>query len=292
MESLIGASLIASFLAGVAALLAPCCITVLLPTYFASIFKQKATIFLMTFVYFLGLLTVFMPIGLGASFFSQVFREYHDTVFLFGGIFLILLGLTLVLGKQFSIPVKVHPKLRNSGLMSVFVLGLFSGIATTCCAPVLAGVLTLSILPGSVFIGGVYTLTYVLGMVIPLFIIALMLDKANLTQRFFAFRKTINYSFFGQKISTTISNLFSGVMFLILGFVILYLSWTNRLFSHSSYQVDINIYLAKLTKIIAGLTKPIPELVWVFLFIGLFLLILKFGISQILNLLRREGRKN
>src|SRR3989344_5818923 len=109
MDLLISASFIASFLAGIAALFAPCCITVLLPTYFASIFKQKATVFLMTFVYFLG--------------------------------------------QQFSLPFKVHPKLQRQDFISVYILGIFSAIATTCCAPVLAGVLTLAALPGSFILG-------------------------------------------------------------------------------------------------------------------------------------------
>lgn len=290
MEPLISASFIASFFAGVAALLAPCCVTVLLPTYFASIFKQKTTIFLMTFVYFLGLLAVFMPIGLGASFLSQALREYHNGIFSFGAIFLIMLGLTLILGIKISIPAPIHPKLKTAGIGPVFTLGIFSGIATTCCAPVLAGVLTLSILPGSAFLGGVYTLAYVLGMIIPLFIIATMLDRINLTQKLFIFRKNVNYSLFGQKVTVTFSSLFSGIMFFVLGFVILYLSLTNQLFSHSYYQVDINIYFAKFTKGIEIFTKLLPEFVWAVFFIGLFLIILKSGINQIKNLEKKGGK--
>ncbi|HLA03921.1 MAG TPA: cytochrome c biogenesis protein CcdA, partial [Patescibacteria group bacterium] len=245
MELLISASFIASFFAGVAALFAPCCVTVLLPTYFASIFKQRSTIFLMTFVYFLGLLVVFMPIGLGASAVTQLFNAYHNIIFTVGSLFLILLGLTLVLGFQFSFPAIVHPQLKNSGFLSVFVLGVFSGIATTCCAPVLAGVLTLAALPASFLLGGAYTLAYVLGMVIPLFVLSMLLDKNKFTQKFFAFRKTVSYSLFGKKIRLTWSNLFSGVMFLVLGVVIAYLALTNNLVTHASYQIDINIYLTR-----------------------------------------------
>src|SRR3990172_8514397 len=98
MDLILSASFIASFFAGVAALFAPCCISVLLPTYFASVFKTKRTVFLMTFIYFLGLLAVFIPIGLGATFLSQLFREYHNLIFIGGGIFLFSLGATLVLG--------------------------------------------------------------------------------------------------------------------------------------------------------------------------------------------------
>src|SRR3989338_7835391 len=267
MDLLISASFIASFFAGIAALFAPCCITVLLPSYFASIFKQKATVFLMTFVYFLGILTIFLPIGLGVSLLTQIFSQYHDVIFLVGGVFLLFLGMTLLLGQQFSLPFSVHPELKRQDFISVYVLGIFSAIATTCCAPVLAGVLTLSMLPGSVFLGGVYTLAYVLGMVLPLFLIALFLDKVDFTKKFFAFRKSISYTVLGQKISLTFANLFSGLMFLILGIIIIYLARTSQLTSHSSYQMTLNIYLSKFIKFIGSFTKVVPEVVWGIIFV-------------------------
>ena len=291
MDLLISASFIASFFAGVAALFAPCCITVLLPTYFASIFKQKATVFLMTFVYFLGLLAIFLPLGLGVSFLTQIFSQYHDTIFLLGSVFLIFLGLSLLLGKQFALPMKAHPTLNSYDMGSIFVLGIFSAIATTCCAPVLAGVLTLSALPGSFALGGIYTLSYVLGMVVPLFIIASFLDKVDFTHKFFVFRKTLSYNIFNQEIRMTFANLISGLMFLILGLVILYLARTSQLISHSSYQLTINLYLTKFIGFIGAFTQIIPESVWAVLFVVLFLAITKLAINQIKHLRKtKEGR--
>ena len=287
MELLISASFIASFFAGVAALFAPCCVTVLLPTYFASIFKQRSTIFLMTFVYFLGLLAVFMPIGLGASAITQLFSQYHNIIFTFGSLFLILLGLTLVLGFQFSFPTLVHPQLKNSGFLSVFVLGVFSGTATTCCAPVLAGVLALAALPASFLLGGAYTLAYVLGMVIPLFVLSMLLDKNKFTQKFFIFRKTVSYSVFGNKIRLTLSNLFSGVMFLILGVVIAYLALTNNLVTHASYQISINVYLTRFIQFVGTYTKIIPEPVWAIIFFVIFLAIVAKSLKEFF-----KSRKN
>ena len=288
MDLLISASFIASFFAGIAALFAPCCITVLLPTYFASIFKQKATVFLMTFVYFLGILTVFLPLGLGVSFLTQIFSQYHDTIFLVGGIFLIFLGMSLLLGRQFSLPFSVHPKLKRQDFVSVYILGIFSAIATTCCAPVLAGVLTLSALPGSFILGGAYTLAYVLGMVLPLFIIASFLDKVDFTQKFFAFRKSLSYSVLGQKIHLTFANLFSGLMFLSLGVIIIYLAKTSQLTSHSSYQITLNIYLTKFIKLISNFTKLIPEIVWALIFIGIAVFITYFAVKQFISLKKRR----
>jgi cytochrome c biogenesis protein CcdA len=291
MELLVSASFIAAFFAGVAALFAPCCVTVLLPTYFASIFKQRSTIFLMTFVYFLGLLVIFMPIGFGVSAITQIFSAYHNVIFYIGSIFLIILGLIMVLGLQFSFPVLVHPQLKNSNFISVFVLGVFSGIATTCCAPVLAGVLALAALPNSLLLGGAYTLAYVLGMVIPLFILSMLLDKKKFTQNFFAFRKTVSYQIFGKKIRLTLSNLLSGAMFLILGIIILYLSFTNNLITHASYQIDINIYLTRVVQFIGRYTKIIPEPVWAIIFFLIFLVITLKSASEFLKNRTSQAKK-
>ncbi len=284
MELLISASFIAAFIAGIAALFAPCCVTILLPTYLASIFKQRSTVFLMTFIYFLGLLTVFLPIGLGAVFITQFFSSYHSLIFSIGAVFLIFLGTFLLLGQQFSLPFSVHPELKRASVGSVFTLGIFSGVATTCCAPVLAGVLTLAALPGSFLLGGAYTLSYVLGMVVPLFILATVLDRGKFTKKFFAFRRSVSYSLFGKQVRLTLSNLFSGAMFLILGIIILTLARTNGLTSHASYQVSINIYLTKFIQFISIYTKFIPEPLWALIFVSIFLILTKIALGQLKNI--------
>ncbi len=292
MNLLVSASFIAAFFAGVAALFAPCCITVLLPTYLASIFKQKTKVFLMTFVYFLGLLVVFIPLGLGVTALSTLFSSYHNIIYSIGAIFLIFLGLSLLLGRQFSIPFSVHPQLKRYDFPSVFILGIFSAFATVCCAPVLAGVLALSILPGSVFLGVAYVLAYVLGMVLPLFLIAAFLDKINFTQKFFVFRKVVSYKLLGQKIFLPFSNLFAGLMFFILGIIILFLSQENSLTTHAAYQATLNVFTAKLVDSISVFTRIIPQPVWALVFVGIFLLIVRIAIKEFVDVIKNKGGEN
>ena len=284
MDLFFSASIIAAFIAGVAALFAPCCITVLLPAYFASVFREKYKVFLMTFIFFLGILAVFLPIGLGAAALGQFFSRYHNQIFGIGGVFLVILGLFLIFGKHLSLPWKANPVLRRHNAVSIFVLGIFSGIATTCCAPVLAGVLSLSVLPGSVIWGGIYALSYVFGMVAPLFLVSLFLDKINFTKKITTvFYRQIEYSFLGNKFRATISQLISGIAFLAMGLLILYLSLTNRLFAHSSYQTDINIFLTKILGAMAGFTRAIPESVWAILLLVAVAVIVKITIKQLKN---------
>jgi cytochrome c biogenesis protein CcdA len=257
MSLLITTSLIVSFIAGLAALFAPCCITVLLPSYLGSIFREKRQVILMTLVFFFGILTVFLPLGLGVSVLAVIFREYHNFIFTIGGLFLTGLGLSILLQKKFSLPFHVNPTLKEHNAASVYVLGIFSGIATTCCAPVLAGALALAALPGSIFWGGLYTVMYVLGMVSPLFLIAVFLDKVDFTKRLMRVRKPWEYSFFGRKVSITISDLVAGVMFLGMGLLIIYLAFMKDLTVNSDYQIRLNLYFAQLTAVVNEFLKNI-----------------------------------
>ena len=268
MDVLVGTSLIAAFVAGVAALFAPCCISVLLPSYLGNIFKEKYKIFFMTFVFFLGMLTVFLPIGLGASVLAQLFSRYHNIIFIVGGVFLMLLGLSMLFGKTFTTPVIVRDSFKKY-VSSIYLLGIFSAIATTCCAPVLAGVLALSVASGTIVWGAIYTLAYVVGMTLPLFVIALFLDKYNLTERIANAKKTVALHVGSFKWRITISELISGIIFLGMGGYITYLAFSNNLYSHSDYQLDMNLYSAKFLNYIKGFIGFLPEYVWAALFIGL-----------------------
>lgn len=259
MDLLVTSSLVAAFLAGVAALFAPCCITVLLPTYLASIFKEKRTVFFMTFVFFLGLLTIFLPLGLGVAGLSRLLNKYHLIVFGIGSLFLVGLGITTLLGKHFSLPFSLHPKstaVSNTG--SVYLLGVFSGVGTICCAPVLAGALALSVLPGSLFWGGIYSLAYVLGMVIPLFVIAFFLDKSQVTKKFLLFRRQFTYRLGEKEIHLRLADLISGITFVLMGLLTIYLAATNKLAQHSDYQMGINMLVANVTNRITAWLGSIP----------------------------------
>ncbi len=275
MEILIGASLIAAFIAGTAALFAPCCITVLLPSYLGSVFRQKKTVFLMTFLFSLGMFAVFLPLGLGAAGLGQLFRQNHNFLFVLGGLFVLVMGISVLTGIHFSLPFSIKNRnMKVKGAGSVFVLGIFSAFATLCCAPVLAGVIALSALPGSLFWGGMYSLVYVLGMAVPLFLIALFLDKANITEKITVFRKNFSYSIAGRQVNIFLADIISGVTFFLMGILILYLAATGQLaMSPGGYQMAINIYSAKFTNFLSQYLGQAPAIIWVAAVAGLVALI-------------------
>ena len=283
METIISTSLIAAFIAGIAALFAPCCITVLLPSYFSSIFSTRRKVFLMTFVFFLGILTVFLPLGLGFSMLGQFLGHYHRIIFIIIGTALLVLGVLLLFGKRLPMPksLRLKPELTGSeNAWTVYLLGIFSGIATTCCAPVLAGALALSVLPGSFVWGIVYTLAYVLGMVTPLFILSAALDRSKLTDRFLGARKPIEFALFGKTVRVRISDLIAGATFTIMGALTLYWALTNQLTMSSMLQVDINIYLTQLNNTLDRFIGWIPQYAWAVLFVGLFAYLVFLAIKQ------------
>lgn len=284
MDLLVGTSLVAAFIAGVAALFAPCCITVLLPSYLGSIFRERRTVFLMTFVFFLGILAVFLPLGFGSAAFGQFLSKNHTLIFALGGTALLLLGASLLTGRHLSLPFRVNPTLRQHNAGSVFLLGVFSGVATTCCAPVLAGVLALAALPGSVFWGVLYTVAYVLGMVAPLFLLAAALDTPAATKRLMALRKPLAYRLGRFPVRLSLTDAISGAVFVAMGILTLWLAATNRLAVHSAYQVNLNILVTKLLRSVNGAVTAIPEAGWAVL-ISLALVGLTW---RVLHLLKKE----
>lgn len=281
MDTLASTSILAAFIAGVAALFAPCCITVLLPSYLGSVFKERYRVVLMTFVFFLGILAVFLPIGLGATALAQLFSRYHNVIFTAGGLMLAILGILLLLGKNMSLPSFVHPSVKKYGVASIFVLGIFSAIATTCCAPVLAGVLALSMVSGSIFWGAVYTLSYVLGMVAPLFFIAAFLDKIDFTKKFTALRRPRALKIGNTEWRFNLAETIAGIVFLGMGAYIVYLAWTGQLAMHSGYQLTINIWVARAVQAARSFTQAVPETVWAILVVLAVAFLAKIAIHQL-----------
>ncbi|MGY2746080.1 cytochrome c biogenesis CcdA family protein [Arthrobacter sp. UYCu723] len=82
MEDLLfGGTLLTAFLGGLVALLAPCCVSVMLPAYLATGFRRRTGILAATFVFAAGVATVIVPIGLGATFLVSLVSGQHVLVF-------------------------------------------------------------------------------------------------------------------------------------------------------------------------------------------------------------------
>ena len=177
MSLLLLAYVIVAFIAGIVALAMPCCFSVLLPSYFAQSFKQKSRRVGMTVIFSMGIATIMLPLAFGITYVGRALGTNHELIFVGGGFLMVLLGLWTLYGRgmlpRFDFPVN----LNKVNAASVYTLGMFSGAATTCCAPVLAGVLILAALSAGILEGLLIGFTYVMGMVFPLFLIALVWEK-------------------------------------------------------------------------------------------------------------------
>lgn len=226
-------SLIAAFVAGMVALFAPCCITFLLPVYLGSVFKEKEKVVLMTLVFGAGIFVTLMPAVLGVALISKALFRYHDLIYILGG--LVMIGVSLITFLGIKMPMPNFPGSEREGktdVLSIFILGIFSGITSACCAPVLIGILTLTFLSpsffGALLIGGMY----VLGMVIPLLIISIFLSGK--VSKMTLLRKPLKeVTLFGKAYVVILSNLIASIVFLITGLAALGLTVTGRLSAES-----------------------------------------------------------
>jgi len=178
-ELLFSTTILASFLGGVVALLAPCCVSVMLPAYFASSFRSRTHIVAMTMVFAVGVGTVILPIGLGATALSRLISGHHTLVFSIGGAAMTLGGMAMLAGWKFMLPIPTMRGRSDAGIGSVYSLGFFSGVASSCCAPVLAGVAAMSAATASFLPAMLVGVTYVFGMVAPMAVLALVWDRRD-----------------------------------------------------------------------------------------------------------------
>lgn len=221
-------SLIAAFAGGVVALFAPCCISFLLPAYLGSVVKEKEKVILMTLVFGAGIFVVMMPAVLGVAALSKALFVYHDSIYFVGGIVMLLSAAITFLGLKLPMPHLPGRDPQKADVFSIFTLGIFSGITSACCAPVLIGILTLTFLSGNFFnslaIGGMY----VLGMVMPLLFIAAFLSGK--ISGFAILRKPVtSFYFLGKERLVIMSNLIASIIFAVTGILIIYLNATGRL---------------------------------------------------------------
>jgi cytochrome c-type biogenesis protein len=263
--ALYSTSTIAAFLGGVIALAAPCCVTFLLPAYLASAFKARRALVAMTLVFGLGVAAVLLPIILGVAALSRLVSQFHNEVFLLGGLMLVLLGVWSLAGKNMALPMhRTAAFADRPTVFSIFSLGVFSGAASSCCAPVLAGVLTLSAvsssLPQAVGLG----FAYVAGMVSPLVLMALLWEHFNLSNNVIVRGRPIAIRVGERQWRVHSSNLFAGVLFLAVGSLLIVSTFMGGLEAPQS-QTRLGEWLRSVADTLVRGTTGVPDAAFVVL---------------------------
>jgi cytochrome c-type biogenesis protein len=228
-----GGSVVAAVIAGGIALFAPCCISFMLPAYFASAFQNRRLLVAMTFLFGAGVATVILPIALGASLLRQIFTDWHPYIYIAGGALLFGLAVFTLLGGQIHLPTPGRRAGGKAGPLSVYSLGVFSGITSSCCAPVLAAVIALSSVAPSFVIALGLGVAYVFGMVAPLFAISLLWERYDWRASKLLRPRSFTWRIGALKRTLSSTQLASGLLLLALGVAMLW----NGLTLKSMYRL-------------------------------------------------------
>ncbi|WP_116115357.1 cytochrome c biogenesis CcdA family protein [Austwickia chelonae] len=170
--------LLAAFLGGTLALLSPCG-ALLLPAFFAATVGTGPRLLLHGALFYAGLLTVLVPLGLGVGALGSVVATQRDTIVLVTAIVLVLLGLAQMAGLGFDAASALpgirglqESTTRRTGALKTVLLGAAGGVTGFCVGPILGAVLTLAATRGNTVAAGGLLAVYGAGMVVPLLLIA------------------------------------------------------------------------------------------------------------------------
>jgi len=244
---LFGVSLMGSFLSGVLALFAPCCITFLFPSYLGTIFKKSDKVLWYTLVFSLGLATILVPVAVGFRFIVVIFDAYHGLFYYLGALMLIIIG-WMTLGEvklpfSFSFTPKIKDK-EKIDAVSVYSLGVMSGLTSSCCAPVLLAAVTLTSLSPTILQAVVVALAYVLGIIFPLFLLSLAYERVSV--------QVVSRA---RRLVYKVFKLLGGLIFIISGVVIAVLNWQGKIVmmgQEDSVEVGVRLLVWRVSRIFSS----------------------------------------
>ncbi|MFD4401501.1 cytochrome c biogenesis CcdA family protein [Nocardia sp. NPDC058499] len=163
-----------AFLGGILSLLSPCSV-MLLPAFFAYAFSDPATLVARTGVFYLGLITSLVPLGVFAGTVGAFLNENRSLLLTLVACVVILFGVIQLAG----IPIPGLSRTSRPGgdagrAWTVYVLGTAYGVAGVCTGPILGSVLMIAAVGASPAYGAILLAVYAAGMALPLLVLALV----------------------------------------------------------------------------------------------------------------------
>ncbi|MCM3658868.1 cytochrome c biogenesis CcdA family protein [Agromyces mediolanus] len=166
---------------GILTLLSPCSV-MLLPAFFAYAFTTPGRLMTRTGVFYLGLVTTLVPIGVLAGTVGAFVSANRVLLVTIAAVVVIVLGLVQLIGIPLPAFTRAQPGDVGS-ITSVYLLGTVYGVAGICAGPVLGSVLALAALGGSPLQGGVALAVFAFGMTVPLFVLAFAWSRSAWVRR-------------------------------------------------------------------------------------------------------------
>jgi cytochrome c biogenesis protein CcdA len=207
-----------AFLGGVLTLLSPCS-AVLLPSFFAYAFGGRSTVIARTGVFYLGLATTLIPLGVAASTIGAFFNSHRDGLVLSLSIMVFAFGLLQVTGLSFGLLRQraTGGTSGGTGVVQIFMLGTVYGVAGVCSGPILGSVLAVAGVGGSPTYGGLLLAVYALGMCVPLAVLAVFWERLDVNGRRWLVPRPINVG----PIQTSSTAVISGTILIAVGVLLL-----------------------------------------------------------------------
>lgn len=212
MSSTIG--ILGAFLGGIFSLISPCS-ALLLPIFFAYSFDRMGKLVTRTALLYLGLCITLVPLGTGLGAIGSFFDNIRPTVMLVAGIIIIIFGAMTMFGQGFAFrpAQEAMGKLSGTSAISVLLLGCVYGLAGFCSGPILGSILTIAVAGGSPAYGALLMAVYALGMAAPLFLLAFLWERFNLSEKKWLRGKTFKIG----KLTFNTTSFISGLLFIIIG---------------------------------------------------------------------------
>lgn len=247
-----GVGLLGAFVGGLASLLSPCS-ALLLPSFFAYAFDRTRLLVQRTVAFWVGLCAVLVPLGAGVGALGSVVTRYRSEVTVAGGLVLIGFGLMTLLGKGFGLSgmQRMTARINISGSASVLALGAVYGLAGFCAGPLLGAVLTMSAMGADPAYGALLMAVYALGMAAPLFLLAWLWERFNLSERTWLRGRPVRLG----PLETHTTSLLTGAIFIVLGGLFLFTDGTANLGGLLSVdaQYDLQVWLGRLSSGVSDL---------------------------------------
>lgn len=190
-------ALFIALIAGVISFLSPCVLPIV-PPYLAFMAgtsmedvesgKNRKVIGAAIF-FVLGLSTVFMMMGLGASALGKTFAIYKNQLAIGGGVVIMILGLHFL--DIMRIPLlyreaRIEAKTKGGSLIGAYLLGLaFAFGWTPCIGPILGAILGIVVNEADATKGLVLMMAYSAGLGLPFILAAVFIQKAIKTMNKF-----------------------------------------------------------------------------------------------------------
>ena len=242
-------SYVAAFVGGLLALLSPCG-ALLLPSFFAYAFDRRGRLLARTGIFYLGLITTLVPLGVSASVATRFVRSQQDTVLTVAGIAVIVLGVLMLTGAGFNL-LPARLRAGESGRATsgtVYLLGLVYGVTGFCTGPILGGILVIAAVGGRPAQGGALLAVYALGMVVPLALLSLVWERIGAT----TLRRLRGSEIAIGRWRVHSTSLVTGLLLIVVGIVLISGSGTVD-------STDLALVGARAEEVVQAIGRRIPD---------------------------------